>query len=110
MGRDPIKYKEYQKSYHLRTWHVRKYKHYQKRKDRVESLGIWIREYKEKLVCIKCSENNPVCLDFHHVDSSIKEGNISNMVHSGYSVKNIIKEVEKCIILCANCHRKIHGV
>jgi predicted HNH restriction endonuclease len=31
------------------------------------------------------------------------------MVARGYSWENLLKEAEKGIIVCANCHRKIHA-
>lgn len=63
-------------------------------------------EKKLQLKCQKCEENHISCLDFHHLDPKEKEGNISSMVK--YSLKKIKKEIEKCIILCSNCHRKLH--
>jgi predicted HNH restriction endonuclease len=46
-------------------------------------------------------------LDFHHVDSTKKEFGIGN---SGYtrSWEKVKKELDKCILVCANCHREIH--
>jgi predicted HNH restriction endonuclease len=31
------------------------------------------------------------------------------MIHDGYSKERVIDEIEKCVVLCANCHRKFHG-
>lgn len=46
-------------------------------------------------------------LEFHHLDNSKKEFGISK---KGYtrSWQNVSKELEKCILVCANCHREIH--
>ena len=30
------------------------------------------------------------------------------MVNSHYSLKRVKKEMDKCIVLCANCHRELH--
>jgi hypothetical protein len=68
----------------------------------------WLTEYKKDKECSICGENNPVCLDFHHIVAKEKKYNISNMVIGGYSIKKILKEISKCIILCSNCHRKQH--
>lgn len=54
--------------------------------------------------CIDCGENNPVVLEFDHRCDKIK--NISILVHAGQSLTSIKKEVAKCDIRCANCHRK----
>ena len=57
-----------------------------------------------KVHCVKCGENHPAALDFHHTDPTQKEIAIS----AATSRKVILAEVEKCIVLCANCHRKLH--
>jgi len=44
--------------------------------------------------------------DFHHLDPKEKDFSIS--CYSGKSLENLKKEVDKCILVCANCHRKIH--
>ncbi|QCW04856.1 homing endonuclease associated repeat-containing protein [Natrinema pallidum] len=58
--------------------------------------------------CVRCSETNPVCLDFHHVDEEQKEMAVGKMIAFGYAKDRIRNEIEKCIVLCANCHRKEH--
>ncbi len=45
-------------------------------------------------------------LDFHHLDGSKKEYNISSSSKSFNSKKS---ELDKCILLCANCHREVHA-
>lgn len=69
----------------------------------------WLREYKSNKECKFCKENDPVCLDFHHKDPSTKEGLVGKMVGSAASMDRILKEIAKCEILCANCHRKLHA-
>lgn len=68
----------------------------------------WLQELKAKSCCQHCPENHPGCLDFHHREGQEKENCVSILVHSGYSLRRIKEEVAKCIILCANCHRKLH--
>ena len=55
--------------------------------------------------CIICGETNLACLDFHHLDPNEKEGSISKMISTPIKLE---KELKKCIVLCANCHRKLH--
>jgi hypothetical protein len=57
--------------------------------------------------CIYCGESEPCCLDFHHKDSKEKEYEISQLVHRK-SLTKLKIEMEKCDIVCANCHRKLH--
>lgn len=52
--------------------------------------------------CAACAETDTSCLDFHHIDEKIE--NIGML----RSMKKILVEVKKCIVLCANCHRKYH--
>lgn len=56
--------------------------------------------------CIDCGENDPVVLEFDHVDSKKKFKGIGTMLSGHYSWKSVLGEIEKCEIRCANCHRK----
>ncbi len=56
--------------------------------------------------CIDCGEGDPVVLDFDHRKQSNKFKNISRMLSGHYSWESILKEIEKCDIRCANCHRR----
>jgi|TARA_R100000655_G_scaffold21572_2_gene44144 hypothetical protein len=64
-----------------------------------------IYEFKLSNPCIACGESNPIVLEFDHVDPKTKRNSVSNMATHGYSIEAIEKEIEKCVILCANCHR-----
>lgn len=108
--KDREKKREYQKIYHIRTWAARKEKHYQLKTVRRKNLALWLKSLKKELVCANCGENNPICLDFHHSDSKLKDKEVANMITEGYSQSSILKEIRKCVVLCANCHRKTHGV
>lgn len=70
-------------------------------------------KFKEDLValkggkCIKCGYNKCVnALHFHHLESDKKEINISNIWNKSFDF--ITKEIEKCVLVCANCHAEIH--
>lgn len=65
----------------------------------------WLKEYKKTLKCSRCPENHPRCLDFHHRDPSEKEQVISEAVRN-FSLVRLKKEIDKCDVLCSNCHRK----
>jgi len=65
------------------------------------------KELKANLQCARCGENHIACLEFHHTDPTKKEGNVSQMAKK-LSTKKLLEEIEKCIVLCANCHRKEH--
>lgn len=59
--------------------------------------------------CIECGYCRDIkALDFHHLDETTKEFGLSDrgMTRSWEKTK---KEVLKCVLLCANCHREIHS-
>lgn len=58
--------------------------------------------------CSKCEEVELCTLDFHHLDEDTKVANISKLVHRG-SFDKLLRELNKCVLLCANCHRKVHA-
>ena len=62
---------------------------------------------KSTLRCKICGESHPACLDFHHKDSTQKENEIARLATNGSS-ELLEKELKKCDVLCANCHRKLH--
>lgn len=64
-------------------------------------------DYRKNYPCVKCKENRYWLLDFHHIDPLIKEENIGTLKRTG-SFKKLKAEIEKCIILCKNCHSDFH--
>jgi hypothetical protein len=103
---------------HCKTCHSIAWKAYRKNNkekiskqviDRVKTLKVWIKEYKSKLQCTRCGENEICCLDFHHRDKETKDLTISRAITNGWAIKRLLKEIEKCDIVCSNCHRKIHA-
>jgi hypothetical protein len=58
---------------------------------------------KETSGCLDCGVTNPIVLDFDHLHD--KKYNISRMIHDGFSWAAIKKEIAKCEVVCANCHR-----
>ena len=62
--------------------------------------------WKKTLKCNRCGFDDYRALQFHH--NSDKEGNVAQMMTSGYSLDAIKKEAAKCEVLCANCHQIHH--
>jgi len=57
--------------------------------------------------CVKCGYNKYLgALDFHHLDPSTKDFSISN--YANCSIERIKSELDKCILLCRNCHAETH--
>ena len=65
-----------------------------------------VEQYKE-CGCQKCGENRKYLLEFHHIDPKTKVNTIAHMIKSS-SQDSLLKEIKKCVILCANCHREFH--
>jgi hypothetical protein len=63
-----------------------------------------IKEIKERTPCADCRQFFPYfVLQFDHVGDD-KEFNIGDANRRGYSMKRIIAEIQKCEVVCANCH------
>lgn len=59
--------------------------------------------------CEICGYNrNIAALQFHHLDPSLKEHGLDSRKLSNMSMESILKEVEKCQLLCSNCHAEVH--
>jgi hypothetical protein len=71
-------------------------------------LKQWLETYKKANRCKKCSMSDYRCLEFHHLNPKEKDYNIGKMITNKTSLSNLQKEVSKCIIICANCHRIEH--
>jgi hypothetical protein len=66
------------------------------------------RDFKATLSCIQCGENHPATFDFHHV-VRLPDNKKVNRLLTNNNYKAARKEIEeRCIVLCANCHRKLH--
>lgn len=65
---------------------------------------VW--DYLKNNPCVDCDENDPVVLEFDHKDATEKLQDVSRAVSFGWSIKNIQKEIDKCDVRCANCHKK----
>lgn len=71
------------------------------------SIRDAVRRWKESLSCTLCAEREPCCLELHHIDDNEKDFNLSYAWMS-FGLPKFIDEVNKCIVLCSNCHKKIH--
>ncbi len=107
--KDRIKNKEKrrlrEKEYRLRPG-VKEHLNANNRKHRATWRRVW-QNYKAEKGCKLCLEHDPACLDFHHRDPKTKDFNFGSS-YKRYSPTWFLKEIEKCDVLCANCHRKFH--
>ena len=72
------------------------------RRDRNREF-VW--EYLRTHPCLDCGERDPIVLEFDHRDPSQKAAHVSDLI-KGNSLAVISLEIEKCDVVCANCHRK----
>ena len=100
--------KECQKTYKLKYYYNNKQSHYLRNRKTIKQLKSFVDDFKSKTGCLLCEESDSCCLDFHHLNPSTKIKEVSLMVREG-SKKRILNEIEKCVCLCANCHRKVHA-
>ena len=77
-----------------------------------ESVILWRKRVKQKLIeykggkCDFCGYDK--CnrsLQFHHLDPNEKDFSISG---KSLSFEKLKSEVDKCVLVCANCHCEIH--
>lgn len=104
--KDKEDYKKYQKKYHKDWYDMNKENRRKQIKERKFKIYEEVANLKSTNKCKICKESNPVALDFHHLSN--KKFGISAGISSGYNLKKIVDEISKCIVLCANCHRKEH--
>jgi hypothetical protein len=98
------------KNEYLREWR-------DKNKEKVISHGVRAKQFRVKKYmdfmegksCEKCGEKRTYCLEWHHINPSEKEEYIPVLVRKHEKDhEKIKKELEKCQVLCANCHREVH--
>lgn len=75
---------------------------------RRQATYAWITEYKQSLSCTRCGFADFRALEFHHLDPQEKEFSIADFISRGASLARIRREIGKCAVLCANCHRIEH--
>jgi hypothetical protein len=69
-----------------------------------ENVSSKILEYLQTHPCEHCNETNPVVLEFDHKNPEEKSFSIGD--RSNRTWDTVYKEIQKCRVLCANCHRK----
>ena len=55
--------------------------------------------------CVDCGEKDPIVLEFDHVKGK-KISGVGEMVRTKTNWKIIKSEIDKCLVRCANCHRR----
>lgn len=71
-----------------------------------ENIKKIISDFLRNNPCIDCGESDPIVLDFDHVDSETKEYTVAQIHGYGMSISRLEKEMSRCVVRCANCHRR----
>ena len=92
--------KEYDHEYHARNRARRQ----EQAKERRRHLRAWNNQIKSTTPCTDCGLFfHPVAMTWDHLPGTEKLTEVSNLVRGGKTIK-ARKEIEKCELVCANCH------
>ena len=90
--------KKYYEKNKKEIYRKRRFRFKMKKKEIVDFLGG---------KCSNCGYNKcGAALELHHKTSD-KNKNVAQLIES-FSKEKVLKEIKKCILLCANCHRELH--
>lgn len=103
-------FKDKQKNKECKLRHMKENVDYYKKKrdEHRKVIRTFLNDLKKCSSCEFCGESHEACLVFHHKDPKEKDGNIANAITYGWSLVRLKSEIEKCQVLCANCHMKLH--
>lgn len=96
--------REYDREYHKARSIEKKSHKYITQKIRRRAIVQSVVDYLKLHPCEECGESRIPCLQFDHLDQSNKYSPVSNLIKNAYSLIKIMEEIEKCRVLCANCH------
>lgn len=103
-------YKLHRQSYHLIHYEKYRQQYLQRAQIRRERLRSEFRTnmlaYLSNKACIECGEADMRVLEMDHIDPAQKKFSVSQAVKLGYSWQEVLEELKKCQILCANCHKR----
>lgn len=80
-----------------------------RRKKQQALLRAHVEAIKLERGCLCCPEREIVCLKFHHLEGEDKLLEICTIVRHAWSLKKLEEEIAKCVVVCGNCHDKIHA-
>ena len=75
-------------------------------RNKYQSFKEQLNNYKKQQRCAKCGCDKFYVLDFHHIDPKEKDFTIAESTRAKF--ETIKTELDKCIVLCSNCHREFH--
>ncbi|HQU84566.1 MAG TPA: hypothetical protein PKY59_15625 [Pyrinomonadaceae bacterium] len=94
--------------YYANHEHYRKH-HTELTKNKRREKTRKVLEYLLEHPCVDCGESDPIVLEFDHRDDEKKIKPVTIMIGQNVGLDKIFKEIEKCDVRCANCHRRRTG-
>ena len=96
-------------AYHREHYLANKQRYVDQARARQQTLRrertAYLLEYFGSHPCTDCGETDSIVLEFDHLDPEAKSFNISHALpYRGW--QSILDEIEKCEVVCANCHRR----
>src|SRR5258708_26720766 len=73
-------------------------------KKQKEILANYLFKVLSKSACVDCNEKDVIVLDFDHLNNN--RSCLAEMYKDNHSLDAIKEEVKKCVVRCANCHRR----
>ena len=104
------KHKQYTKNSDVpkqcaRRWRTNnKLKNLEHKKQLYQKVKLFQQTYLKRNPC-DCGVSDLECLDYHHIDQKT----LKKRIPAIHTFNKSIEEMIKCIVVCANCHRKIHA-
>ena len=98
------------KKKHQDEWYQRHKSEHKRRaklcNDRVrKETRAYVDKYLREHPCVDCGEDDVIVLEFDHVRGN-KLKAVSKMLRDSYVLSAVVKEISKCEVRCANCHRR----
>jgi hypothetical protein len=108
----PFKDRRVRQAYNIAYQHAyyRRHKllYLQKNRLRKRTARNYLANLKRARSCTVCGESDFRCLDFHHSSGLEKVAGLSQLATDGAAINRLDQELEKCVVLCKNCHAKEH--
>lgn len=96
---------EAQKAASKRHYQANKQSYLERNKRYRGEIKEYIQALKESQPCADCGLKYPYyVMDFDHLDGTLKENGINFLSNTG-RIGAVKKEIAKCEVVCANCHR-----
>lgn len=101
------------KVYHRESYKRNKKQRYAAQVERRHKLQAMVNKIKDR-PCMDCLNRFPyMCMEFDHREPALKRLSISTMVAQSYAKEEVLNEINKCDLVCSNCHairtwRQVH--